>query len=309
LAGKPDPAILASIEALTKQLSDFNAANIESAAPSMAQVSLVYKAGKELNDKPGGCFTVTMKAKPTASEVDLGKLTGRVKAVFMGVPKEWKHKMATAVTTGADGVKRWSLEVKFPFGTLDKINEKAGAKDGVTKAIAQFKEYLEKSNKNAVPFTSTYTVEMDSAFMPMIEFLDPEGKFRETARGKAGPTAEVPKQLSSFHAELLEHIDSVENFIMATPERQITCNLPNLKISDIFSEPSGMDKAELDFHPQMEMGGAIVFGSVAAARVAMPDKDLPKELTDGLAKILEHCPTRESLSKIGESMNKMKPDA
>ena len=57
------------------------------------------------------------------TDVDLGKLTGRVKALFMAVPKEMKHMMKTTTTNHADGVKRWAIEVKFPFGTLEKANK------------------------------------------------------------------------------------------------------------------------------------------------------------------------------------------
>jgi len=57
------------------------------------------------------------------ADVDLGKLTGRVKALFMAVPKEMKHMMKTTTTTHCDGIKRWAIEVKFPYGTLEKANK------------------------------------------------------------------------------------------------------------------------------------------------------------------------------------------
>ena len=41
----------------------------------------------------------------------------------MAVPKEMKHMMKTTTTNHSDGVKRWAIEVKFPFGTLDKANK------------------------------------------------------------------------------------------------------------------------------------------------------------------------------------------
>jgi len=269
--------ILSQIEALTAALEAFNTENCANAAPKAA-ASLTYKSGAGFIDKPGGCFTITFKAKPTTSDTDLGKLTGRVKALFMAVPKEMKHLMKTSTYAHADGLKRWSIEVKFPFATLNKANQAAGEyaqQQYVTQGIAAVKEYLE-SNKNpeAVPFNSSVQFDFDCSALSLIQYFDPAGEYRAQVNQMAGPEADVPKQVEGFHKELLKHVDMVDSVSLKTPEREICLNLGSLRLADLFSPPSEeVAKVEVDPHPAQEMVGALGLGILGGA-VALTDKIL-----------------------------------
>jgi len=292
---------LGEIEALTAKLAAHNAANADHAVHPMGVAVVTYRSGKDFNEKPGGRISLTFKAKPNASDGDLGKLTGRIKAIFMGVPKEFRYKMTPTTTVGPDGIKRWSIEVIFPYGTLEKINEKLGANPTAAAGIQQFKDYLEKSPKDAAPTTTSFSFECHSSMLAVFQHFDPDGKVRQTAREKAGPAAEIPKQVAALHAEILEHIDAVDVFELATPERQLTVNLPCICLSDIFSEPSGAATV-VDINPLKEMAGALVLGGVGGARFGAPEKDLAALMTEWLNKILDKCPTKEAVEKFGAEL-------
>jgi len=267
---------------LTGVLEGYNTDNAANAGPPKANASISYKSGTGFLEKPGGSINLVFKAKPTASEVDLGKLTGRVKAVFMGIKqhdelKDLKHIMKTTTTSHPDGIKRWGIEVMFPFKTLIQANKAAKdmGKPEIAQGVTMVKEYLEKNKSpDSVPFSSTVQLDFECTVASLVQFLDPAGEYRSQANATAGPEASVPKQVERFHAELLQHIDMVDSITLKTQERDLTISLGNLRLADFFSAPSeDVPAVSIDLHPLQEVMGGLGMGMVGGA-VGMTDKIL-----------------------------------
>jgi len=285
--------LLDDINALTAKLTAFNQSARAAGAVPKATASVMYKSGTGLIDKPGGCLTIVFQAKPATTDTDLGKLTGRVKALFMAVPKEMKHKMATFTTAHPDGLKRWSIEIKFPYGTLEKANNKFHDDNKhVSQGIAMVKDYLENSKQaDAIPFTTTVQVGLGCTVASLVEFFDPSGDYRSQVGGVAGPEASVPKQVERFHAELLQHIEAIDSVSLRTQERELRVGLGSVRLADLFSQPSEeVPKVEVDLHPMQEVVGGLGLSMVGTAVLAT-DKILYRNDIDVEASVENTTPS------------------
>jgi fermentation-respiration switch protein FrsA (DUF1100 family) len=280
-AGAGESELLAQIHDLTAKLEEYNAEQAATAPPPKATALITYKAGGEFTEKAGGCFKIVFKAKPRATDAELAKLNGRIKGVFMAVPKNVKHKMTPNIYMHADGIRRWEIEVAFPYSTLDKVNTLYGEHSGkgenayVTQGVQMVKDYLEqKKIADAVPFATTVQVNYDCSVISLIEFLDPNGEYRSQMAAMAGPEATLPPQVARFHTEMLEHLDMVDSITVKTKERDLTVDLGNLRLDDFFSQPSEeVPKVVVDLQPVQEVLGGLGMGIVGGG-VALADKIL-----------------------------------
>jgi len=134
----------------------------------------------------------------------------------------------------------------------------------VKKGIATVKEYLTNCKQpDAATFSSKIELGLGCTVESLIQYLDPAGEYRAQVNAMAGPEATVPKQVERFHAELLDHIDMVDSVSLKTQERDLTVELGNLRLADLFAEPKEeTPKVAVDFHPLQELVGALGLGMV-----------------------------------------------
>eukprot|EP00656_Telonema_subtile_P055441 TRINITY_DN8580_c0_g2_i1.p1 TRINITY_DN8580_c0_g2~~TRINITY_DN8580_c0_g2_i1.p1 ORF type:complete len:449 (-),score=107.61 TRINITY_DN8580_c0_g2_i1:88-1434(-) len=184
----------------------------------------------------------------------------------MAVPKNMKHIMKTKHSEHPDGYKRWAIEVMFPFATLDKALSQAATFGEKERAMfAHVKDYLEKAadSKDCVPFHSTLEVSWDTALLCLLNYFDAKGEIREKVTSAAGPEAQVEKRVANLHAELLAHVDGVDNLCIRTPERSIKATLLGLPFRDMFTAPSTESAIQMDYKPVQELVGALGAGMMA----------------------------------------------
>jgi len=260
-------ALKEQIAALSSSLQAYNQALAPQDLSQKAKIRLNFDSGKALIDKPGGAVTIEFRCKPGTTDADCGKLTGRVKALFMAVPKNMKHLMKTSHEEHPDGFKRWRIEVKFPFATLDKALTKADMLGEKERAIfAYIKAYLEKAkeSEDCVPFHSMVELSWDTALLALFNFFDATGDIRSKIAAAAGPEAQVEKRVANLHAELLNHIEGVDHLRIRTPERSLKVSLIGLPLRDLFSTPQE-NTIQLDYKPPQEFVGAVGAGMAAGA--------------------------------------------
>eukprot|EP00658_Telonema_sp_P-2_P047207 TRINITY_DN3577_c0_g2_i3.p2 TRINITY_DN3577_c0_g2~~TRINITY_DN3577_c0_g2_i3.p2 ORF type:complete len:235 (+),score=66.40 TRINITY_DN3577_c0_g2_i3:161-865(+) len=185
---------------LNSSLSAYNAQNAEKGVVlNSTKLRVHFDAGKDLNDKPGGAVNLEFRCKPGTTDSDIGKLTGRLKALFMAVPKPWKHLMNTSQFEHPDGFKRWSIEIKFPFTTIDKVLKSVEAFGDKERAIfGHVKAYLEKAKEFAdcVPFHSGIELAWDAGLLEMFNYFDATGAIRKQLNAAAGPDAQIEKRVA-----------------------------------------------------------------------------------------------------------------
>lgn len=257
-------ALLTQITALNASLQTYNSGLASRGAPERAKLRINFDSGKALIDKAGGCVTIEFRCKPGTSETDVGKLTGRVKALFMAVPRNMKHMMKTYSSQHPDGFKRWGIEVKFPFSTIEKGLAKAEMMGEKERAIfAHVKAYLEKAadHADAVPFHATMELAWETALRALLDFFDAKGSIREKITSMAGPEAQVEKRIANLHAELLAHVEGIDHVRVRTPERSVKITMAGLPLVDLFSTPTQSD-ISVDYKPVQEFVGTLGAGLV-----------------------------------------------
>jgi hypothetical protein len=257
-------ALLTQITALNASLQAYNSDLASRGAPEKAKVRLNFDSGKALLDKAGGCVTIEFRCKPGTTETDVGKLTGRVRALFMAVPRNMKHLMSTHSFEHPDGYKRWGIEVKFPFSTVEKGLTKAEMMGEKERAIfAHVKAYLEKAadQADAVPFHATMELAWETALGALLDFFDAKGNIREKIASLAGPEAQVEKRVANLHAELLSHIEGLDHVRVRTPERSMKITLAGLPLVDLFSKPTP-PTISVDYKPVQEFVGSLGAGLI-----------------------------------------------